>query len=394
MTADSTARDFWERSRVGWHAVYLGLLAVVAVIAAVDSELSPAGRLRSLVLLAAMAAWYLLLGRRVLGGERHRLALGYLAVAWALWLALVATEPTGYLLLVVLFPQVWAMTATRAGAITVTAFGVLGLVLLQSAEGGWTSAAVAEAATFGVLNIAISSLLGLWITGIIRESERRADLITELERTRADLAAVEHDRGVLAERERLAAEIHDTLAQSFTSILMLAQSAETVLEEDPDAARERLVLLEGTARDGLAEARSLVAALGPVDLETATLADAVDRLVRRVGQERALSVAVHVEGDARTLPPNAEVVLLRATQEAMANIRKHAAARSIDVRLRYLPEAAVLDVRDDGCGFDASDVDGFGLRGMRARVEQVGGTVEVDSAPGRGTSLRICVPVP
>ncbi len=408
LSADESARNFWERSRIGWHAVYVGLLVVLAVASAVEPDLTSPERVRSLLLIAALGGWYALLGVRVLGGVRPGLGLVYLAGAWSLWLALVSTHPTGYLLLIVLLPQVWAVTATATAAISVTVVAVLGIAALQAAAGGWTASAVADAATFGAINGAISCLLGLWVTGIIRESDRRAELIAELERTRTELAAAEHQRGVLTERERLAGEIHDTLAQSFTSILMLAQSAESVLDSDPAVTRARLAMVERSARDGLAQARSLVAARGPADLETATLADAVHRVVRGVGEELGLSAEVRVEGDTRALPADSEVVVLRATQEAMANIRKHAAARSVRVSLRYLLDAAVLEVSDDGPGFDRAAEElfarfvrgravtaagsGIGLAVVAELVRAHGGTYEAGSSPLGGALVRLHLP--
>jgi signal transduction histidine kinase len=244
----------------------------------------------------------------------------------------------------------------------------------------------------GGLNLAMGLVLGLWISGLIRESDQRAHLIEQLQKTRAELAAAHHQQGVLAERTRLAADIHDTIAQGFTSLVMLVQAAEAALDgKDVAAARERLKLAEYTARENLAEARALVAELGPLDLQTATLSDALGRLTERIGAELGIRADLQIEGEPRPLPPRAEVVLLRATQEALANIRKHAAAQNVKVRLVY-DDSTMLQVTDDGCGFEPARVDGFGLRGMRARVEQVGGTLEVASSMARGTSVRVTVP--
>jgi signal transduction histidine kinase len=171
------------------------------------------------------------------------------------------------------------------------------------------------------VNTVFAVIFGLWIHGIITESNRRAELVAELRATRAELAEAHHQAGVLAERERLAHEIHDTLAQGFTSILMLAQAADTAVDHNPAAARERIEMIEDTARENLAEARSLIVALGPADLASdgpASLSEALGRLAQRFGTELDLDVAVNVAGRVRSLPANVEVVLLRATQEALA----------------------------------------------------------------------------
>jgi signal transduction histidine kinase len=135
-----------------------------------------------------------------------------------------------------------------------------------------------------------------------------------------------------------------------------------------------------------------VAALGPVDLEDTTLPDAVQRLADRVSREVGVTVEVVVEGTAHPLPADREVVLLRAAQEALANVRKHAAASHVRLRLVYEGTGATVEVRDDGRGFDPDSADGFGLRGMGSRAAAVGGRLTVDSTPGGGTVVALSVP--
>jgi signal transduction histidine kinase len=199
---------------------------------------------------------------------------------------------------------------------------------------------------------------------------------------------------MLAERQRLSGEIHDTLAQGFTSILMLLQAAEP---HAGDGARRPLELAARTARENLAEARALVAALGPPALDSAPLAEAVRRLTERLGEEIDGATSYETHGEPRALPPGTEVVLLRAAQEALANVRKHARAAHVEVEVTYGEKAVRVDVRDDGAGFDHSAVavragQHWGLRGMRDRVGQVGGSMEIESSPGRGTALTVEVP--
>ena len=243
-----------------------------------------------------------------------------------------------------------------------------------------------------VLALGASVLFGTWISRIIEQSGERADVIAELERTRAELAAVSHEAGVLAERERLAREIHDTLAQGFTSVLMLRRAGRVRVDADPAAARRRLAVARETARENLAEARALVAALTPVDLQAAPLPEAVGRLVDRFGGETGLPATVEVAGEPRPLPANQEVVLLRAAQEALANVRRHAG------RCRGRGRAAVRRRRHRADGRrrrrrlrcrTARPPRGYGLAGMRRRVEEVGGTLLVRSAPAAGTTVRV-----
>ena len=381
----------WERTKVGWHVAMYGLLAIVAVSFVIDDGVSTRQRWIGLALVAALTVAYTVLARPVLGQERIGPAMAYIVVAWACFFCLMALHDSAFILLFALFPQVWALLPTRAAIVT-TIVGITGLVVAQAAAAGWSTEAFVDAGVGGLVSLGISILLGLWITGVIRESDQRATLIAELERTRAELAAAEHDRGVLSERQRLAHEIHDTLAQGFASITALAQAAEAAVDTQPEAARDRILLIERTARDNLAEARALVTDLTPVDLTGVTLTEAVQRLVGRFEREARVSADVRVQGTPRDLARSTEVVMLRAVQEALTNVRRHADAARVRVNLDYRDDVATLEVVDDGCGFEPDAVDGFGLRGMRARVEQAGGEFELSGGPGRGTTLRLQVP--
>jgi signal transduction histidine kinase len=235
-----------------------------------------------------------------------------------------------------------------------------------------------------------SVFYGTWVSRIIEQSTERAGMIDQLEATRAELATAQHEAGRMAERQRLATDIHDTLAQGFTSILMLIQAAQADLDGSrPGAAGRHLDLAARTARENLAEARVLVEDLSPAQLDGGTLPDAL----RRLSQTPGVDASFGLSGAPRPLPMATEVVLLRVCQEALANVRKHADARSAAVRLDYDPDAIRLEVSDDGAGFDPARVNrGYGLRGMRARVAEAGGTLTVRSAPGAGTHVSAMVP--
>jgi signal transduction histidine kinase len=394
--------NFWVRSRIGWTAVYLGLLTLVALFTVVRDDLTVGAKLVALALLAVMTMSHILRGRNLLGEDCGTVSLAQVALTWGCFYGLVivssgTTDDWGgpeYVLLFMLFPQIWAYLSTRR-AVIATTVAIAGLAVTAIGRAGWDRQAVGEVLPSMLLQLGLALLLGLFITGVIGQAERRAVLIDELERTRAELAETEHARGVLAERERLAREIHDTLAQSFTSILTLSQATEAGLPTAATAAREQLALIDRTAREGLAEARALVGALGPVDLLDASLAEAVERVVARFGEETGLLAHVTVTGRPRSLPANYEVVLLRTTQEALTNVRKHAGAKAVRVTLVFPPDgpgSATLEVADDGRGFDPLRATGYGLQGMRSRVEQVGGTLEIASGPGAGTSIRVLVP--
>jgi signal transduction histidine kinase len=380
--------DFWQRSKIGWHATAYGLFAVMTAVVGLDSDVSRRERPVAFALVGALTIAYTLIGRSALGADDVRRSVAYLLPAWAILGALGTMVPDAFLLLFVLAPQTWAMLPTTRWAAAWNAGGTAWLVGGQVAAGAPARGAV----IFGVLNLSISLLLGYWISGIIEESGKRAGLIEQLERAQSELAASEHERGILTERQRLAHEIHDTLAQGFTSVLALAQAVEVSLDRDQANVRRGLSMLQATARDNLAEARALVGALTPPDLDNATVADAIGRVTSRFADETGVDVDFAALGVPRSLSPAAEVVLLRMAQESLANVRKHAKATSVVLRLRHEADAVVLEIRDDGRGFGPDAVPGHGLPGMRARVEQLGGEFSVESAPGAGTTIRARVP--
>ncbi|MGW1889195.1 sensor histidine kinase [Streptomyces sp. NPDC002004] len=239
--------------------------------------------------------------------------------------------------------------------------------------------------------VAGSSLtVGGWVESIVVQSSERADLIRQLEESRGELARLSVAHGALLERERLAREIHDTLAQGFTSLVMLAQALEGELADTSEQARRYVDLMQRTARENLAESRSLVASLTPAQLDDGSLDEAVRRLGERLAEELGIVVDVRVRGTPRPLPPAVEVVALRASQEALSNIRKHAHASRAELALAYTQGGLELTVRDNGRGFSpTASGNGYGLPGMRARVREIGGTTKLSSAPGEGTCLTV-----
>ncbi|HEY9377244.1 MAG TPA: hypothetical protein VIQ02_09145 [Jiangellaceae bacterium] len=195
--------NFWVRSRIGWTAVYLGLLALVALFTVINDELTVADKLVAIALLAVMTASYLLVGRHLLGEDRGTPSLVQVAVTWACFYGLVIVSNTGtgewggpeYVMLFMLFPQIWAYLSTRR-AVVATGVVIAGLAVIEIGLGGWDRQAVAEVLPSMLLQLGLALLLGLFITGIIEQAERRAVLIDELEHTRAELATTEHARGV------------------------------------------------------------------------------------------------------------------------------------------------------------------------------------------------------
>ncbi|WP_338104979.1 sensor histidine kinase [Modestobacter muralis] len=177
---------------------------------------------------------------------------------------------------------------------------------------------------------------------------------------------------------------------------MLAQTATGQLPGSPGAAAERVALIEEVARENLAEARAMVAALAPVALDSATLVEALERLTERFGRETGLATRLDTAAlgsPDQGLSRSQEIVLLRGAQEALTNVRRHAAASAVVLRVSRVGDVVAVHVEDDGVGFDPAGAPGIGLAGLRDRAEEAGGAVDVASEPGRGTRVTVRVPV-
>ncbi|WP_327070043.1 sensor histidine kinase [Kitasatospora sp. NBC_01302] len=367
------------------HGLFFTLLAVLVLRGLLDGQLGAAGLAAALALGAAYAVGGLV--RRIRFDRRW--AGAWLGVVVLLWAALTLGHPEFcylafplYFICLHLLPVRWAVPA------------VLGLTGLVVAAQAGTAGGLSTAKVLGPLaGAAVALLTAYGYAALYRENRQRQHLIEDLVRTEGKLVASQREAGRLAERQRLAREIHDTLAQGLSSIVMLARSAEAALPADPQAAADWIREVGRTAAENLAEARRFVQALTPPALDDATLAEALRRLAAGRG------AVFHLDGEPYPLPVEAEVALLRLTQEALANAERHAAAERIAVTLSYLDDEVTLDVFDDGVGFDPRAVadpavgSGFGLHGMHERIAALGGSLTVESAPGEGTvvaaSLRL-----
>jgi signal transduction histidine kinase len=367
--------------------------AVLVALAAVQAATGPAARGLLLAWLGVWAVAYAVLAVPAFSDQSGWRPVAFLAVHVAVVGVLAWEQPSLLFVMFLAYPLVWFVVGSiRAGVVWT-------LLLAAAALLGPTIAwAHGDEPLWGpgetLVGAVLSLMLGLWITRSLELSAQRAALIEQLEQTRAALAVAHHEAGVVAERERLAREVHDTLAQGYTSIVVLAQTAAAQLGTDPAAARERLALIEEVARENLAEARAMVAAFSPVPLEDATLVEALSRLAERFGRETGMSTRVDtaaLEG-VPALSRNDEVVLLRGAQEALSNVRRHAGASAVVLRLSTVGGAVSVHVEDDGVGFDPSAADGHGLAGLRSRVAEVGGELDVVSAPGEGTRVTVRVP--
>ncbi|MFC5265676.1 sensor histidine kinase [Kribbella qitaiheensis] len=395
-TSDKIDQPVWIRTLVAWHIVFWALLSVTA-IASLVSDLSNRDQLIYLGLLATLGLGYefvakpAMRSRRLLPSYLYRLLMiGCVAGA-------VAIYPQSVFILFIVSPQIWLLSNRVRDAIffSFLVLATVGAAQLWSA--GWTLDAFWEILPWMLISLVVSILLGIWIEKVITQSQQRAELIEELEAARDELADAHHTAGVMAERERMAREIHDTLAQGMTSIVMLAQTAAVELSRGAtDPAAARLAAIEDTARENLAEARALVAAFTPVALSGATLTEVLRRQAERFTAETGVDVQVSLDmpdDEVAALPQGQQVVLLRAAQESLANVRKHAGATRVRITLGMSADGVAIEISDDGSGFEPlAPASGYGLAAMRGRVEESGGTVQVDSAPGRGTRVQVLIP--
>lgn len=205
-----------------------------------------------------------------------------------------------------------------------------------------------------------------------------------------ELVEQQREAAILKERTRMARDIHDTLAQGFTGVVVQMEAAEEALiEEDPENAVRHVRRARELARESLGEARRSVHALRPQALEKAGFADALKAIIKNTTAGTSLRAEFQLRGEPRELGPDVEENLLHIGQEALTNALKHARATKFQAQLSFGSEAVRLELSDNGDGFAIDGVNGggFGLIGMKERAEQIGATVEVSTKPGAGTRI-------
>lgn len=389
--AHSTLTPVFVGLRTGLHVLSAALLALVVVrIVVVGGPWA----LPSLVLAAGFGAVYLLGARvaRIAEGRRSRTGALWLLALTVLWTALLVLVPEAAYLVFPLFFLYLHVLPRIVGPVAVLVATAVAIVAI-GLHGGFTVGGVVGP----VVGAGVALLIGLGYRALAREAAEREQLVAELLATRDRLAATEREQGVLAERARLAREIHDTVAQGLSSIQMLLHAAERADGERPGT--EHIRLARRTAADGLADTRRFIRELAPPALE-AGLPAALGRLAETQWSSDGLTVTVDAPATV-TLPMDVQTALLRIAQGAVANVVQHAGASTVRLVLTVHGREARLTVTDDGRGFDvvtadhrAGSSDSFGLRAMADRVAQFGGRLDVDSARGAGTTVVATLEVP
>ncbi|MGB7342379.1 MAG: sensor histidine kinase [Phototrophicaceae bacterium] len=395
-----TQPDIWERWNWLWYVIfYLAIVVSFGFTLRDETLIDSVFTVGILTLL--MVVWHgigmALAYRNLVSWEKNPTARFIVLLGdIVLWFILVTISPTFYIILFGLFIQVFRHLPLRYA--TITALILTGLMIFEQMmdSGEILSITNPNSWLFAIGGIG-SILVGIWISAIIDQSTQRRELIDRLEEAQSELADAKRREGILEERQRLAREIHDTLAQGFTSIVMHLEAAEQALPDDLNVLQKHLNQARSTARGSLDQARRVVQDLRPDLLDGKSLQDAIQRTAQRWQAETDISVSVQITGEETSSPSVIDVTLLRAMQEALNNVRKHAQATEVRVTLSYMSDMIMLDIQDNGVGLDGAEPSrfsgGYGIQAMRERVAQCGGTVILESDLGEGTTVTVSVPL-
>jgi signal transduction histidine kinase len=373
-----------------WQVYIVGLVVAAIVAVLLLNHRFPGHVPVAVTALAGIVVLVSAFGRRVIRADAlDWKTVVFLGAVVGLWVVALVASPVAVAAVPALYPLFFASLPLSAALVVTTVVNLTPLTLALLG-GGLRSPNIPLAVAITLIGVVSAPVIGTVIMTSMRQRRMLADLVGELAASRAEAARLSRQAGAAAERERLSREIHDTLAQGFTSIVTLAQAVEAELDADSAAARKHVELIRGTARENLAEAREMVASLTPTALDEGSLTSAIRRQCERLTAETGIAVTMRADEHLPALGMAGDVVLLRATQEAFANIRKHAQATAVRVDLSATPEGVRLAMHDNGIGLPESHREGYGLRGMRARVAQVGGAMAVTS--DHGVTIEIEVP--
>jgi signal transduction histidine kinase len=379
-----------------WWDITVAAGALVIAVGTVFG-FGPTSPARQAVALAATAGFVLAYALIARGGIERPVPWrfhAFLVAAFAVITVGCAAAGFMAMLQTLAYPLVWVLGDTRRR-------GILGSVVVAAAtftgfaiNGAPGASGLASGAATAGFSLVFAIALGMWIASIAEYGEERARLLADLTAAQAQVEALSRDRGAAEERERLARDIHDTLAQTLAGLVLLAERAGRRSREGrADAAADAIGEVEQVAREALGEARALVARTAAVPSDQA-LDAALGRLSDRFRAETGLDIDLRVDTAGAEIDRERQVVMLRCVQELLANVRKHSGASRVAVQVTGAADGGLrLEVADDGAGFDpAAPRTGFGLDGMRERVALAGGTLVMATAPGAGARVVIELP--
>lgn len=365
----------------GWYTWAWVLLGLIPSVIGVEND-SGAPKWAALALLAVLASCYATVRRFPANPVlRPQAYLALLALALG---AMGGLPGGGAALFIVALPQFWLFATGARASIVLSGAAAAATVVGSTLRG---DESLTGNVVFIFIGYAASVLTGLLILRLVADGDARAGVLgAELESAQARLAEAHRQQGAADERERMAREIHDTLAQGFASIIVLAEAARSTVASDPDRTGRQLFSIEQTARENFAEARVLVGSAPQSGLAPGSVAVTLRRTLDRFTQDTGLTVEADLPADV-ACDQQTRIALLRCTQESLANVRKHAAATTVGVVLTQHPHAIELEITDDGNGFVVAESRGFGLDGMRKRLADLDGDLTVTSSPGDGTRI-------
>jgi signal transduction histidine kinase len=382
--------EVWEQWDWVWHFSAYGLL-ILNVLLVYGNDPRIINFSFFLILSALLGLWIILFVNTSIKRFWDNPSRGalYLLPGWLIWASLISLTNQSLMLIGSFLPLVFTRFPIR-WSIGITIFQTLGLyfiyIMLYPTEQWFLILMI----ILGLL--IISTIIGTFISSIIKQSTDRQRLIDELTQSRANLMKVEREVGRLAERQRLARDIHDSLAQHFTSIIMHLSATK---HGNPEATQTQVQQAESSAREGLTEIRRIVWDMQPEQIEKASLVEAIEELAARWSAENSVLVKMAMTGTPRSLNSSVETALLRISQEAMHNINKHAQAKNVNITFSFMEDIFVMDIADDGLGFDPSKTsNGFGLKTMQDRAEELSGTLTIESERGTGTAIAVSIPIP
>jgi signal transduction histidine kinase len=347
----------------------------------------------AIAIAAMIGVFYWLMGRRAFVRRDERLGFQFLLIAFVLAGVLFQINSVFMTTCFGLYPLCFVLVQKYRLQLIAAALLSLAAALGQASDSHWERNGWVAGALIGGISFFFAIVMGSWVGKLKDVTERQEQLIAELTSTRAQLSQAQHEAGVRDERERLSAEIHDTLAQGFSSILMLSRSAER--STSTERTQTLLKSISECAQTNVDEARSLVENLAPPALQDGSLSEAVTRLASKFQTESGVLTTLvthHPLSGQNPLTSAEQVVLLRALQESLTNVGRHAAATTAQILLHLDTSPVAFTVVDDGVGFDAENdlaAGHHGLSGIRNRLAQVGGSMSVASKPGTGTEVTV-----
>ncbi len=384
----------WNAS-LWWDVAFMAVTAGIALTAHYYG--SGVDRTRAFIVLAVLAVLWPVLGRLQLGHRRNAAFTIATGIAMAV---LSYSVPMTTFFLIFGCPYGWAWTRHTTSFRPAVAGNALlcGAAFLgQWAGMEWEPSTFLPCFLSGAISFAFSMGMGLWIVHIAEGAEEQGRLRAELAATNLELIEAHRQAGAARERERFAHEIHDTLTQTLTAVVMVTERARGEIERgDVTIGTRTLATAERTARQALAETRSLIAEGKGTELSGKDFASRIADLCEKFGEETGVAVQSELSGDLDGLPRPDQVVLLRCLQETLSNVRKHAQAGDVMVELSAdVAAGSYLAVTDDGVGFpdsvDAAAERGYGLVGIASRLALTDGTMAVTTS-GEGTRVSITIP--